>query len=492
MNGPRRCFSVFSIILFPVFCRTRLLQSGLKLKKTKLAAFGSTRRRDMKVEDDANVQSLMTANTPVVVIFGKSWDFHVTEIIRTTLEENLRMIGDTIRFFVSKGKEVIFDAEHFFDGYVNNPEYAVKTLEAAAEAGASTLVLCETNGGKMPAQVYEITAAVKKAVSGSVLGIHCHNDAGVAVANTLMAVEAGAEHIQGTFIGFGERCGNANLSTIVPNLQLKMGRDCVSSDALTQFMTAATCVAEIANTVLPHGMPYIGKSAFAHKGGMHIDGVTKNPLSFEHVEPEKVGNERRFLMSEVAGRSTILSKIQKISPHINKDSEETKDIIELLKQMEKEGYQFEGAESSFELVIRKVLGKHKSFFHLDHFRVIGEYPAMEQNDSCSAIIKIKVGEEEEITAAQGDGPVNALDTALRKALYVFYPQLRDVRLTDYKVRVLNSEDASAARVRVLIESTDGNYYWSTVGVSTDIIQASWLALVDSIEYKLIKESERKG
>lgn len=465
--------------------------SGLKLKHSRVAAFGSTRRRDIAVEEDANVQSLLTADTPVVVIFGKSWDFHVTDIIRTTPEENLRMIGDTIGFFHKKGKEVIFDAEHFFDGYKGNPGYALESLKAAAEAGASTLVLCDTNGGTLPREIYEITASVKKAVPGVVIGIHCHNDSGMAVANSVMAAEAGADHIQGTFVGFGERCGNANLSSIIPTLQLKHGYRCLSEDALAWLTSAALEVAEIANVVIPNGMPYVGRSAFAHKGGMHIDAVNKNPLSFEHVSPESVGNERRILMSEVSGRSTILGRIQKVAPALTKDSDETRVIIDRLKELEMEGYQYEGAESSFNLVIRKTLGLHKPFFTLDHFRVMAEQPEIEGRDSCSAIIKIFVDGREEITAAQGDGPVNALDTALRKALYVFYPELQDVRLTDYKVRVLDSGEATASRVRVLIESTDGAMQWTTVGVSTDIIQASWQALVDSIEYKLYHDRENR-
>jgi 2-isopropylmalate synthase len=465
--------------------------AGLKLKHSRLAAFGSTRRRDIAVEDDANVQSMLVADTPVVVIFGKSWDFHVTDIIKTTLEENLKMIADTLGFFHKKGKEVIFDAEHFFDGYKNNPDYAIKALRAAAGAGASTLVLCDTNGGCLPLEIFEITRTVVESVPGVAIGIHCHNDSGVAVANSVMAVEAGATHIQGTFIGFGERCGNANLSSIIPTLQLKRKFRCLSDKALTLLTSAAIEVAEIANVIIPNGAPYVGRSAFAHKGGMHIDAVNKNPLSFEHVVPDSVGNERRILMSEVSGRSTILGRIQQVAPGLNKDSDETRRIIDRLKELEMEGYQFEGAESSFNLVIRKTLGQHKPFFTLDHFRVMAEQPGIEGRDSCSAIIKIFVEGREEITAAQGDGPVNALDTALRKALDVFYPQLREIRLTDYKVRVLESGEATASRVRVLIESTDGAMQWTTVGVSTDIIQASWLALVDSIEYKLFYDLERK-
>jgi len=463
---------------------------NMSLKNARLAAFGSTRRRDTTVEEDNNIQSLLKADTPVVVIFGKSWDFHVTDIIKTTLEENLAMIKETLRFFKEKGKEVIFDAEHFFDGYKANPEYAMATLSAAVEGGADCIVLCETNGGAFPDEVYEITKKVVENFNLPV-GIHPHNDGGMAVANAIMAVKAGASHVQGTFIGIGERCGNVNLSTVIANLQLKKNYQCIPDDKMVALTQTARRIAEIANVSLTDGMPYVGKSAFAHKGGMHIDGVSKASHSFEHIDPELVGNERRFLMSEVAGRSTILAKIQKFNAGIDKDSPETKNIIDKLKKLEHIGYQFEGAESTFELIIRKELGKYKPFFELEHFKIIGEHPAGEESFSSSALIKVKVDGQTEITAAEGDGPVNALDKALRKALEVFYPELRDVHLTDYKVRVLDTKQATAAKVRVLIESTDGEDIWTTVGVSSDIIEASWIALVDSIEYKLIKDIEKK-
>jgi 2-isopropylmalate synthase len=462
----------------------------LELEHCRLAAFGSTRRRDIAVEDDVNVQSLLQAETPVVVIFGKSWDFHVTDIIRTSLEENLAMIRDTIAFFVSKGKEVLFDAEHFFDGFSHNREYAIQSLEAAVQGGANTLVLCETNGGALPRQVYDAVKTVVDQFPDQVIGIHTHNDSGMAEASSILAVEAGANHVQGTFVGFGERCGNANLSTLIPGIELKLGLRCLPERSLATLTSTARCIAEIANIRIPHGMPYVGKSAFAHKGGMHIDGISKDTSSFEHIAPESVGNERRFLMSEVAGRSMILKRIQTVSPELTKGSKETKMIIRKLKELEMEGYQFEGAESSFELVIRKHLGKYKPFFELDHFKIIGEQPSSVKEMSSSALIKIRVDGTEEITAAEGDGPVNALDRALRKALEVFYPVLSEISLTDYKVRVLDSKEASAARVRVLIESTDGVNMWTTVGVSTDIIQASWIALVDSIEYRLMQDQER--
>ncbi len=462
----------------------------ISLKTAKLAAFGSTRRRNMKVEDDSNIQSLLEADTPTVVIFGKAWDFHVTEIIKTTLEENLNMIYDTVKFLKDNGKEVIYDAEHFFDGYKNNKEYALSTLRKAEEAGADCLVLCETNGGAFPDEVYASVKEVTAHVSVEV-GIHTHDDTGMGVANSIMAVLAGATHVQGTLVGFGERCGNANLSTIIPNLQIKRNYQCIQNENMEKLTLLSRRVAEIANISLKDNMPYVGKSAFAHKAGMHVDGVTKASTSFEHVPPHAVGNERRFLMSEVAGRTTIIEKIQKIAPEVTKDDEVTGKIINRIKDLEHQGYQFEGADGTFELLVRKALGKYKPFFDLEEFKIIGEEPRRSKGVSSSAIIKVRVGSEVEMTAAEGEGPVNALDTALRKALEVFYPSLKEVHLTDYKVRVLDTKSATAAKVRVLLESTDGEDYWSTVGVSTDIIEASWIALVDSIEYKLIKDIEKR-
>ncbi|MDI9475286.1 MAG: citramalate synthase [Natronincolaceae bacterium] len=452
------------------------------LSHAKLTAFGSTRRPGIKAEDDANVKALLTAGTDVVAIFGKSWDFHVTDIIRTTLEENLNMIRDTVSFFKAKGKEVVFDAEHFFDGYKANKEYALKTLEVAKEAGADSLALCDTNGGCFPFEITEITGDVVDRFDISI-GIHCHNDGGMAEANSIMAVEEGANQVQGTFNGYGERCGNADLSVIIPNLQLKRGKNCIKEEGMRELSAACRYISEIAN--LPHNerQPYVGRSAFAHKGGMHIDGVQKNQHSFEHIAPELVGNERRILMSEVSGRSTILKRIQRVAPWVSKESEETILIIDRLKQLEHEGYQFEGAESSFELMVKRALGKAKTFFEVKDFRVLCE-EHWQDDYSASAIVKVKVEGSEEIIAAEGDGPVNALDTALRKALEMFYPQLRRMRLTDYKVRVLDTTKATAAKVRVHIESTDGEKVWGTVGVSSNIIEASWDALVDSIEYFL--------
>lgn len=462
----------------------------IELKHAKLTAFGSTRRRECKVEEDNNVCSLLKADTPCVTIFGKSWDFHVTSIIKTTLEENLLMIKDTLSFFKEKGKEVIFDAEHFFDGYKANSEYAIKTLEAAVEGGADCLVLCDTNGGCMPYDMHQIVSDLVNKFNVP-LGVHCHNDGEMAVANSVMAVKDGVQHVQGTLIGFGERCGNANLCSVIGNLQLKMNYKCIPDKCVEELTSKARYVAEIANIALDEKAPYVGRSAFTHKGGMHIDGVNKESSSFEHVDPSVVGNSRRFLMSEVAGRSTILKQIKKISPKLDKNSEETKQIMERLKELEHRGYQFEGAESAFELVIRKHLGKYKPFFEIENFKIIGEQPSKDITFSAYAMVKVNVDGKIEVTAAEGDGPVNALDKALRKALEVFYPELSKVHLTDYKVRVLDTKDATAAKVRVLIESSDNKDKWTTVGVSRDIIEASLIALVDSIEIKLLRDLEKK-
>lgn len=462
----------------------------LELKNAKLTAFGSTRRRDIKVEEDANVISLLSADTTAVAIFGKSWDFHVTDIIKTTLDENLRMIKDTVQFLKNNGKEVIFDAEHFFDGYKSNKEYAIQALLAAVEGGVDSIALCDTNGGSTPDEVYEITKVVVELFPSVEIGIHCHNDSGTAVANSLLAVKAGATQVQGTYIGFGERCGNTNLTSVIPTLQLKKGCQCIPSENLENLTTTALLIAEIANVILPDNDPYVGRSAFTHKAGMHIDAVNKAPLSFEHINPETVGNERRFLMSEVAGRSTIIKKISKIDPTLTKDSEETSTVVDRLKKLEYYGYQFEGAEGSFELLIRKQLGKYEPFFSLEYFKIIGEQKTLENQYSSYAMVKVKVDEQVEFSAAEGDGPVNALDMALRKSLEGFYPKLKKVHLTDYKVRVLDSQGGTDSKVRVLITSTDGIKVWTTVGVSTDIIEASLIALVDSIEYKLIKDLEK--
>ena len=467
----------------------------LPLKNTKLAAFGSTRRKGVDVSEDENVKMLLSAETSVVVIFGKSWDFHVTDVIQTTLDENLEMIKDTVKFFKDRGKEVIYDAEHFFDGYISNEKYALRTLQAAKDGGADCLVLCDTNGGSFPDEVYEVTKVVaqkfQKNNANLEIGIHCHNDTGMAEANSIMAVKAGATHVQGTFIGIGERCGNANLATIIGNLQIKKNINCIPKDKIERLTETAIYVAEITNIRLNASMPYVGMNAFAHKGGMHIDGVTKDSNSFEHISPELVGNHRSFLMSEVSGKNAIMKMLQKVDSTITKGSKEAKDLVNLLKNMESEGYQFEAAETSFEMLVRKHLGRYKPFFKVLYYRIIEEDPESSKELSASAMIKIRVDGKEEITAAEGNGPVNALDMAMRKAIEVFYPNLKEMKLVDFKVRVID-QGASASKVRVLIESSDGGTNWTTVGVSTNIIEASMLALMDSIEYKLLKDEEKNN
>ena len=462
--------------------------ADLQLTNAKLVAFGSTKRKDIAVEEDANVISLLEANTATVAIFGKSWDLHATEILNTTLEENLNCVRETVRFFKAKGKEVIFDAEHFFDGYKNNPDYALSVLDVAMDGGADALVLCDTNGGMLPLGVYETVKTVCARFPDVRIGIHCHNDSGCAVANSIMAVEAGACHVQGTFMGIGERCGNADLSIIIPSLQLKAGYECISG-SLDKLVETEITISEIANMSVPNNKPYVGESAFAHKGGMHIDGVDKLSRSFEHIDPALVGNSRKFLLSEVSGKKAVLLKLRNIAPELTKDSPETALILERLKELEHAGYQFEAADASFELLVKRVIGKFRPHFTTDLYKAASDWPTPDGEMNSNAMIKIKVDGSTEITAAVGNGPVNALDTALRKALCVFYPVLTSVHLIDYKVRVLETNHATGSGVRVLMESTDGHRKWITVGVSTDIISASFDALVDSLEYKLCMEEK---
>jgi len=455
------------------------------LKKcSKLAAFGSTRRKGVLPGEDEGIANLVAANTQTVVIFGKVWDVEVRDILRCSLGENQDMIKDSISYLTSLGKQVIFDAEHYFEAYQSNPKYVLACLKAASEGGAYAVVLCDTNGATMP---QAIESCVKEAVEflDCKIGIHCHNDSGMAVANSIAAILAGATHLQGTFNGIGERCGNANLSTLIPNLQLKYKINCIPPESMEDITRVARAMAEIANITLTGQEPYIGVSAFSHKAGMHVDGVKKNPSTFEHVSPEMVGNSRRFLMSEISGRSALIDVIKKYKPDIDKNAPEVTRILASLKELEHKGYHFEGAEASQALLICKELGLYTPFFSLEKMRISGELPWTGEF-SASAFIKIKVGHISEVTASEGDGPVHAMDRALRKALEVFYPELNEIRLTDYKVRVLDTH-ATASQVRVLIESTDGDSIWSTIGVSTDILEASWIALVDSLEYKLMKE-----
>ena len=459
---------------------------AMDLQFASVVPFGSTRHPRYQPGEDPNLLALLDTGAHIVTIFGKSWEFHATDVLRVTAEENLQLIESSIRFLVENGREVIYDAEHFFDGYSDNPDYALRTLRAAARGGARCLVLCDTNGGRLP---LEIQGGVR--IVGTELdlpiGIHTHNDAGMGVANTILAVQAGATHVQGTFNGYGERCGNANLCAIIPTLKLKLGIDCMSENQLRQLTEVSRTISELANLLHDERQPYVGKSAFAHKGGLHTDAIRKNRLTYEHIDPELVGNEQRILISDQAGRSAIIKKIEKKYPDYDKDSPEVVALFDRLKEAESEGYQYEAADASFELLTRKVFNGYQSFFDLLGFRVIIEKFRDHSMRSEATIKVMEPDGDEEHTAADGDGPVNALDNALRKALERFYPSLRDVHLTDYKVRVLDTKGGTGAQVRVLIEASDGHDSWGTVGVSENIIQASWEALTDSLEYKLYKD-----
>lgn len=455
------------------------------LKKAKIVAFGSTRRKHIKVEKDENILELLRAGTAVVTIFGKSWGLQVKYALQTTLEENLEMIFESVRFLKSKGLEVIYDAEHFFDGFKEDSQYALATIKKASLAGADNISLCDTNGGSLVEEVQEIFREVKKKIK-TPLGIHCHNDSELAVANSLAAVRLGAVLVQGTINGYGERCGNANLCSIIANLKLKMGMDCITDQQLSHLTEVSRFVSEIANIVPRDETPFVGLSAFTHKGGVHVSAVQKHPQTYEHIPPEKVGNKRRILISELAGKSAVLTKAKEFKVDLSKSPKEIEKILSLLKDLEYRGYQYEGAEGSFEILLRKAKGDYPKFFDLEGFRVIVEKDKRGVLRS-EATIKVKVGSSIEHTAAEGDGPVNALDNALRKALERFYPNLGEMKLSDFKVRVINAEAGTAAKVRVLIESRDAKDEWNTVGVSENIIEASWQALVDSIEYKLLKD-----
>ena len=457
----------------------------VELNHSRVVAFGSTRRPGIKASEDINLRHIVESGVKTAAVFGKSWDFHVTDILKTTLDENLEMIRDSISFLVKKGFDVIFDAEHFFDGYKANPDYAMKTLEAAVESGAFSICLCDTRGGTFPTETYDMTRAVVEKFDVEI-GIHCHNDNGMAVASSIAAVEAGAIQVQGTMNGLGERCGNANLTTIVPNLQLLKNYDCIPEKSMASWSETAVYISEVANLALHDDAPFVGSAAFSHKGGMHTDALTKNTKSYELFDPSEVGNKRHILMSEVAGGSSVMKLLGKIDPTVTKKDPRTREIIDRMKEMEFLGYQYEAAEASFELIIRRILGLYNPSFDLVEFKVMVNEPNV-TNMNSTAMIKIKVRDEYEVTAAEGDGPVDALDGALRKALTKFYPDLGKIKLTDYKVRVLDSEMATAAKVRVLIESTDGKNEWTTIGVSTDIIEASWIALVDSIEYCMCQD-----
>lgn len=461
---------------------------NVKLNNAKITAFSSTRRAKKKVDEDSNIQTLLKAETSVVTIFGKTWDLHVRDVLNVSLEENLDMIYETLTYFKNRGYEVIYDAEHFFDGFKENQTYAMKTIDVASKIGVSYIVLCDTNGGILPSEIKKIVEEVKLKVKLP-LGIHTHNDNDMAVANTVIAVESGVEHVQGTINGYGERCGNADLCSVIPNLKLKLGIDCISDSQLKKIVYVSRFVSELANLLQRGNQPYVGISAFAHKGGMHVDAVNKNPKTFEHIDPTKVGNKRRILVSELSGVSNILHKAKEFNIDLTKESPNTKEILNKIKELEYSGYQFEGADASLELLINKTLKKHKTFFNLEGFRVIVEKREEKGRLISEATIKLRVNGIFEHTASEGNGPVNALDNALRKALLDFYPSLKNVKLVDYKVRVLDAGAGTSAKVRVLIESTDGVDLWGTVGVSENIIEASWEALVDSIEYKLLKDEK---
>ncbi|MDR2480124.1 MAG: citramalate synthase [Treponema sp.] len=491
------------------------MASTLQLKNARLCAFGSTRKKGVKAADDSQLHSLLAAETSGVVIFGKSWDLHVTEVLNAELAENLAMIAETIAFLKAEGRTVIYDAEHFFDGWSANPEYALSTVKAARDAGADRIVLCDTNGGVFPDAVTRAVLAAVEHLGGAagappaeggsekaagfgaggetspLIGIHAHNDSGLALANTIAAVQAGCVHVQGTLAGFGERCGNTALAALVPSLEIKMGLRCLPEGNLARISELTRRVAEIANVSLNDDMPYVGAHAFSHKAGMHADGILKVRRSFEHIDPVAVGNDRHFLMSEVGGRSAIAERAKKIEPSITKDHPVTAALAGRLKLLEAGGLAFDGADASFELLVRRELGRYRPLFRIEAYRVMSEHPAGESLACSHAWVKVLVEGQHEIAAAEGDGPVNALDGALRRALTRFYPELERVRLADYKVRVIDGTDATAAKVRVLIESTDGQRSWNTVGVSADIIDASRAALVDSIEYKLIGDIERR-
>lgn len=460
----------------------------LELKQAKISAFGSTRRAGIKAEDDANLQMIIESGVKVVAIFGKSWDFHVTDALGTTLEENLNMIYDSVRFLKENGLEVFYDAEHFFDGYKNNPDYALSTIRKASEAGADCLVLCDTNGGSLPHEIAQIVKHVKSELS-TPIGIHVHNDGGLAVANTLAAVEAGAIQVQGTINGLGERCGNADLTSILPNLQLKMGYQVVSDDQIRQLTNVSRYVYEIANIIPTNNQPFVGVSAFAHKGGMHVSAILKAAETYEHIRPEMVGNTRRVLVSELSGQSNLLFKAQELNINLDKSSPQGKAIIQKIKELEHQGYQYEGAEASFELLLRKGLGEYEEVFTVESVKIHME--KFRNGESVTeATVKLRVQDHVVHTVAEGNGPVNALDNALRKALEQFFPAIREMYLSDYKVRVLSEHEATASKVRVLIESTDGKDTWSTVGVSTNVIEASWEALLDSMKYILLRRGEK--
>ncbi len=450
-------------------------------EKAVLAAFGATCRAHTRAEEDVGLRALIDSRARVVSLFGKSSRFQVDSVLNVSPEENLRMIRDSVALLTRAGRQVFFDAEHFFDGWKTDPGYALSVLRTAKEAGAVRLVLCDTNGGTLPEDVERATHAICEALKAPV-AIHCHNDSGLATACSLYGVRGGATQVQGTINGLGERCGNANLCEVIPNLMLKLRRECLNAEELEHLTDTARTVNEIANLHMNEKSPYVGRSAFTHKGGMHIDGMLKDSRTFEHIEPEKVGNHRRYLVSEMAGRGALMTRLRAVAPDLNKDSPQAAAIMERLKALEAGGYTFEDADASLALRILDILGRRRRFFDVLDFNVVSRKP--EDQLSAQAYVKVRVGEQVEITADEGDGPVNALDCAVRKALARFYPCLEEMRLIDFKVRVI-SEAGTASRVRVHMENTGGGRTWSTVGVSGNIIEASFIALTDAIEYMLM-------
>lgn len=460
------------------------------LKSAKVVAFGSTRKPQIKAQDDHNLKSILKSQAKTAAIFGKTWDLHVNDVLKVSLEENLSMISDTVSFLSSKGMDVFYDAEHFFDAYKANGEYSLKCLLTAQDAGAKALVLCDTNGGTLTSEIVRVIKEIRPQIKAW-LGIHCHNDADLAVANSISAVEAGCDMVQGTINGYGERCGNADLIPIIANLTLKLGIDCIPDAKLKELTHVSHFVSEISNMKQRNDQPYTGSSAFAHKGGVHINAVMKNPKTYEHVEPALVGNKRRILVSELAGKTGVLLRAKDIDLELGKEDPKTKKLLNLIQKLEHEGFHFEAAEASFELLMKKALKKYAKFFELEGFRVVVEKRS-DKKIMSEAIIKIKVKGVKEHTAAEGDGPINALDNALRKALKDFYPALSKMHLSDFKVRVLDEKAGTAAKVRVLIQSQDDTDNWSTIGVHENIIEASWQALSDSVEYKLLKDQKSQN
>lgn len=460
---------------------------GKKLRHARIAAFGSTRRAKIKPSEDLNLRELVRARTPTITIFGKSWDLHVTDVLRTTPDENLRMIADSVSCLKKRKREVFYDAEHFFDGYKHNPRYALKTILAAQEAGADCLILCDTNGGTLPREITDIIAEIKNK-TGVPLGIHAHNDLGMGAANSIAAIEAGCVHVQGTFNGLGERCGNADLCTVIGILHTKMKRRSIPERSIKKLTEASYYISEVGNFKLADNAAFVGHSAFAHKGGVHIDAMIKNPLAYEHVDPQVVGNHRRFVTSELAGKMPIILKARQMDVTLDKKSPQARKLLKDLQNKEHRGYQFEAADASFELFVKRSLKKYKPFFKLGGFKTSSE-KRFDGQVFAEASVRVTVDGENKFSAAEGGGPVEALDKALRLALREFYPRLAEMHLTDYKVRVLDTKAGTAAKVRVLIESQDNTDSWTTVGVHENIIEASWEALTDSIEYKLLKDKK---